>query len=70
MKRPENPCKKDCPYRTETCHRECADYKRFKAEMKEFSEKVKREKIAYYLANRCRRQKREKLQKEWDGRWN
>lgn len=33
-----NPCKKDCPKRSATCHGICKDYKEFRAEMDKYLE--------------------------------
>lgn len=32
-----NPCKKDCPKRSCTCHAECTDYKLFRADRDELN---------------------------------
>ena len=40
LQKPENPCKKDCPYRDTFCKLDCEDYKEYEEKYKEFSEAI------------------------------
>lgn len=42
-----NPCKKDCPKRSSTCHGSCKEYKEWKNEQDEMNKKARLDKLGY-----------------------
>ncbi len=59
-----NPCKRDCPRRSPTCHSECKEYLEFRAEL---DQKCLKRKLNYenaYFAYRSIRKEREKQRKK------
>lgn len=65
MNRPDNPCKKDCPLRSATCHPTCPAYKQYQKDLREYNafinESRYREKlITSYKINSINKQKQKK----------
>lgn len=59
----ENPCKKDCPRRSPTCHATCKEYKEFRQKLDERNDLIRRERELYdsfrtVEVESCRRIKR------------
>lgn len=53
-----NPCKRDCPDRSATCHAECVKYLTFYAWCKEAREKERQDRIPTgYIVNEIRKAK-------------
>jgi len=62
-----NPCKRDCPDRTGTCHAECAKYLDYAAECERLREERRLNRIPTgYIVNSVRRAKNKS--REWKGK--
>lgn len=62
-----NPCKKDCPGRSPTCHAECGAYLDFYAWCKETREQERKQSVTMdYIAKEVRKGKSKSL--AWKGK--
>lgn len=46
LSRPENPCKRNCPYRDAYCRVDCDDYKEYEEKYKEYTDARRKKQIA------------------------